>query len=197
MKKLLMILVLGLLWSNSVFAKTITLSKCYVNIENDFINPSNNENSYNDNSWSKKSYTDFMKGRGWTISDIVVNTKTGYLSIVTGTQDNIKKADHKITNYYKGIAIHERQEFPDPNSTSPVSMFSDFKMQVNTKSNSATFIHKYFMEVYDNAKDPPRKVSETNNELKLLCKSGGSGSGFYLGNSSGAFKNILGKYLGK
>ena len=61
-------------------------------------------------------------------------------------------------------------------------------MQVNTKSNSATIIHKYFMDVYeyDNAKAPPRRDSETNNELKLLCKSGGSSSG-----SGNLLKSIL------
>jgi hypothetical protein len=190
MKKLLAIIVLGLLWSNSVFAKTITLSKCYVNIENDFENPLNKKNSYNDNSWSKKSYTDFMKGWGWTISDIAVNTKTGYLSIVTGTQDNIKKIDHKITNYYKGIAIHEKQEFPDPNSTSPLSKFSDFKFQVNTKFNSATIKNKSFTHIYDNATDPPRKVRETNYEHKLLCKSGNQKKGTS-GESGSLLKSIL------
>ena len=188
--KYLSIIVLSLLWGNSVFAKTITLSKCYINIENDFINPSNNKNSYNDNSWSKKSYTDFMKEWDWTISDIVVNTKTGYLSIVTGTQDNIKKIDHKITNYYKGIAIHEKQEFPDPNSTSPLSKFSDFKFQVNTKFNSATIIKKSFTDIYDKANDPPRKVDEANYKLKLLCKSGNQEKGSNNG-SGNLLKSIL------
>ena len=186
--KYLSIIVLSLLWGNSVFAKTITLSKCYINIENDFINPSNNKNSYNDNSWSKKSYTDFMKEWDWTISDIVVNTKTGYLSIVTGTQDNIKKVDHKITNYYKGIAIHEEQEFPD--STSPVSTFSDFKMQVNTKSNSATIYQNRYTRVFNNAKDPPRISDERNYELKLLCKSGNQEKGSNNG-SGNLLKSIL------
>ena len=43
MIKYLSIIVLSLLWGNNIFAKTITLSKCYVNIVNDFENPSNNE----------------------------------------------------------------------------------------------------------------------------------------------------------
>ena len=34
--KYLSIIVLSLLWGNNIFAKTITLSKCYVNIMNDF-----------------------------------------------------------------------------------------------------------------------------------------------------------------
>ena len=188
--KYLSIIVLSLLWGNNIFAKTITLSKCYVNIMNDFENPSNNKNSYNDNSWSKKSYTDFMKVWGWTISDIVVNTKTGYLSIVTGTQDNIKKADHKITNYYKGIAIHEEQEFPDPNSTSPLSTFSDFKFQVNTKSNSATIINISSTHAFYNAKDPPTKIDVKNYKQKLLCKSGNQEKGSNNG-SGNLLKSIL------
>ena len=131
-----------------------------------------------------------MKEWGWTISDIAVNTKTGYLSIVTGTQDNIEKRDHKITNYYKGIAIHEEQEFPDPNSTSPLSTFSDYKMQVNTKSNSATIKNKSFTHIYDNATDPPRKTRETNYEYKLLCKSGNQKKGTS-GESGSLLKSIL------
>ena len=46
------------------------------------------------------------------------------------------------------------------------------------------------MEAYDNAKDPPRKVSETNNELKLLCKSGNQEKGSNNG-SGNLLKSIL------
>ncbi len=69
MKKLLGIVVLGLLFNTNVFAKIVTLEKCYENTyKQEFIqtikgipeDPSIREYGPNDESWSKKSYEDYM-----------------------------------------------------------------------------------------------------------------------------------------
>ena len=95
MKKLLAILVLGLLLSGNSYAEIIELTKCYVNSYEDRRDTSHGWN-YNDESWSEKSFKGFMKEHEMTIHRIIVDTERAYFSIIDGTQDDFSKTNYKF-----------------------------------------------------------------------------------------------------
>jgi len=178
MKKLLGIVVMGLLFSNVGVAEIIELTKCYVNKYEDRSSNNSSMHNYNDQSWSEKSYNHFMKEHNMIISNFVIDTERNYFSQIDGTEDNINKSNHKITDYYNGIIMHEEKIFPnDP--TSPIEFFKTNKIQINLNTGKVTNYSHEIEKIYDNATDPPRTRISADRTYQMICtndKSNNNGS---------------------
>ena len=175
MKNFLFILVLNLSWSGNVYTKIpkiLTLDKCYENtykneLTQTFKGSSTtsrmSEHEFNDKSWSKKSYEDYMnniipgeKKNNDVILDflnkdkntkskkperkdefkITVNTKTQILSIITLSSPNIKKSNYKVTDYTDGVVFGEKDEWDISYGNGSGSSINE-NLQVNFKKGTA------------------------------------------------------------
>ena len=174
MKNFLFILILSLSWSGNVYTKIpkiLTLDKCYENtykneLTQTFKGSSTtsrmSEHGFNDKSWSKKSYEDYMnniipgeKKNNDVILDflnkdkntkskkperkdefkITVNTKTQILSIITLSSPNIRKSNYKVTDYTDGVVFGETEW--DTYYGNDSGNLGHEKLQVNFKKGTA------------------------------------------------------------
>ena len=170
-KKLLAIIVLGLLWSGSAYTKILPLDKCYENTYKNKLTQTNDvsppmttksEYGFNDKSWSKQSYEDFMnniipgekkekknfdpfkdkntkseKPKRKDEFKITVNTKSQILSIITLSSPNIRKSNYKVTDYTDGVVFAEIEWDTDYGNGSGNLGYE--KLQVNFKKVLPTF----------------------------------------------------------
>ena len=134
------------MWSGSAYTKILPLEKCYENTYKQKFTQTNNvsppmiskrEHGFNDKSWSKQSYEDYMNNKlipgekktNDVILDflnkdkntkpkkperkdevkITVNTKSQILSIITLSSPNIKKSNYKVTDYTDGVVFGETE----------------------------------------------------------------------------------------
>jgi hypothetical protein len=210
MKKLLGILVLGLLFNTNVFAKIVTLEKCYENTyKQEFIqtikgipeDPSIREYGPNDESWSKKSYEDYMnniivaseknkktfdpfaekKTKKLKKKDefkITINTKTGILSFITLSSPNIKKTNLKVTDYMDGVFFAEEKW--DESFGNGNGRFGYNKYQVNIIKGTLYYFEfdtRYLNDgTSQNYQNTNIYICQPNNKLsgKLIDKSDGN-----------------------
>ena len=202
MKKLLAIIVLSLSWSGNVYTKIpkiFTLEKCYENTYKYKLEQTNNvsppmtsksEYGFNDKSWSKQSYEDYMNNKLMPgekknfdpfkdpIKDkntkpkkperkdevkITVNTKSQILSIITLSSPNIQKYNYKVTDYTDGVVFGEKEKWNISYGNDSGSSGYE-EIQVNLKKGTAYIFN--FKTNYDKYGGSIRETTHT-----IMCKS--------------------------
>ena len=175
MKKLFLILVLCLLWGGSAYAETIVLHKCW---------EPRTKNSYGDKVKSFKEFAKYLN-KSRDFKDYIIKIDTDNSSILSRfilSSDVFDPFNPKTeySNYTivenKGTFIIGQKDY-NPNKGLMIAIDLEKKQAGYWVGNI-----KNFKKFYTSCK---------------LYKGGSSTLKSSLGNSSGTFKNILGKYLGK
>ena len=210
-------MVLGLLLSGNGYAKIVTLENCYENTyKQEFIqtvkgipeDPWIVEYGPNDESWSEKSYEDYMnniivgaeknkktfdpladnnakpkKPERKDKAKITVNTKTQVLSFITLSSPNIQKGNYKITDYTDGVVFAEDEW--DESFGSGSGRLGYERLQVNLNKGTV-YIFNFDTSYLNNGSSQNYKKTYT-----LICqpidKSDGDGDGTGSGGSGTAF----------